>query len=142
MKLEKEVRIEKFILNYTLKNYEDKTTNGLEIEFLNKLTTEDNKILEKMKRQGKIKLILEGEEPILDDVERRYLSGVIRPFRDKVRYIIKHHYNYSHSVIENGKEYIIINHLGGQAIFPSFDKDTMYKGMELDKEYTLEELGL
>ena len=27
-------------------------------------------------------------------------------------------------------------------IFPKFDKDAMYKGMELDKAYTLEELGL
>lgn len=26
--------------------------------------------------------------------------------------------------------------------FPCFEKDTMYKGMEAYKEYTLEELGL
>ena len=39
-------------------------------------------------------------------------------------------------------EFIILN-LDNDGIFlPSFKKGKMYKGMELNKEYTLEELGL
>lgn len=49
---------------------------------------------------------------ILNEAERQYLSAVIRPFRDQVQSITK------------------------------FEDSTMYKGMELGKEYTLEELGL
>lgn len=71
---------------------------------------------------------------ILDKQEKEYLRAVIKPFRDKVKYIGK---NFS-----NGSEYISINVNGEFVIFPYFKKGTMYKGMEQNKEYTLEELGL
>lgn len=72
---------------------------------------------------------------ILDESERQYLSAVIRPFRDQVQSITK-------TPKMNGKvEYIVID-IGFQMFFPDFKSNTMYKGMELGKEYTLEELGL
>ncbi len=78
-------------------------------------------------------------EPILDEIEKEYLEGVIYPFKDRVRYI-KKYCNYTHHYISicvegiHGKEECIG--------LPYFDKYTMYKGMETDKKYTLEELGL
>lgn len=36
-------------------------------------------------------LLEEAKEPVLDDVERKYLSDVIRPFRKKVDTISKFH---------------------------------------------------
>ena len=75
---------------------------------------------------------------ILDDDEKRYLGGVIRPFKDKVLYITKR------SVISDSTiEYISIQLAGDEFIcLPRFKKGTMYKGIEPDHRYTLEELGL
>lgn len=76
------------------------------------------------------------EKEILDDVEKEYLSAVIKPFKNKVKSIIK----------TSGKingEYICICIYDDCSInFPFFKKGTMYKGMEVGKQYTLEELGL
>lgn len=73
---------------------------------------------------------------ILDDAERRYLKGVIRPFRDKVLYIAKR------SIMDRRKEHIYIDLTHDVITLPCFMKGTMYKGMKTDKEYTIEELGL
>lgn len=71
---------------------------------------------------------------ILDEEEKRYLEGVIRPFRDKVDHVAK-------QGICN-KEYIFID-LGDDILqLPYFSTNTMYKGMEIDERYTLKELGL
>lgn len=82
---------------------------------------------------------------ILDDVERRYLSAVIRPFRDKVRYISK----VGEKVVEdNAKDYtdcylyLRFTDANDDMSFPTFREDEMYEGMERNKWYTLEELGL
>ena len=72
---------------------------------------------------------------IRDDAERRYLSAVIRPFRDQVRSITKNQKM-------NGKEEHIVIDIGFKMFFPDFKSNAMYKGMDLGKEYTLEELGL
>lgn len=90
---------------------------------------------------GKIEVI---KKPILDDVEKEYLSNVIKPFRNQVFNICKHNiicYEYVYEQIkiqvkdggDNGYTTISL---------PIFKKDTMYKGMKVNKEYTLEELGL
>ena len=81
----------------------------------------------------------EYKDPILDDVEREYLSAVIKPFRNKVKCIVKI------SVIGQPEEQYIRIVLGelGFMNFPNFNKNTgMYKGMEADRLYSLEELGL
>ena len=74
---------------------------------------------------------------ILDDAERRYLKGVIRPFRDKVLYIAKR------SISDFTTEYISIQLAGLEYIcLPHFKKGTMYIDMETNRCYKLEELGL
>ena len=78
----------------------------------------------------------EVKKSILDDIERRYLSNVIKPFRDRIEYIIK---NSAYSPIE----WITIKYKdGGATNLPLFEKGTMYKGMKLGRNYTLEELEL
>ena len=74
-------------------------------------------------------------KPILDDKEKEYLSAVIRPWRKKVRCICKKEYGVTQYI-----RICLIDEVGVD--FPYFKEGTMYKGMELDKEYTLEELGL
>lgn len=84
---------------------------------------------------------LEIEQPILDDIEKRYLENVLRPFKNRVMYVEK--------VAQFGYESIRYRvHLPTKEYgnmtceFPYFDKETMYKGMKLDEQYSLEELGL
>lgn len=79
----------------------------------------------------------EYKEHILDDVERKYLSAVIKPFKKKISYIRKR------KDLTKGKKYIQIELCDGDTMyFPYLSNDEMYKGMELDRNYTLEELGL
>lgn len=86
------------------------------------------------KKQLREWLLAEAE--ILDDAEKRYLRGVIRPFRNMVAFIKK-------TCNCGGFKWIEIAVKGNRTIvFPGFKNDEMYKGMELEKEYTLEELGL
>ena len=75
-----------------------------------------------------------GKPEILDEEEKRYLEGVIRPFRNKVDHVSKHG-------ICN-KEYIFIDLEDDILQLPYFSTNTMYKGMEIDEGYTLKELGL
>lgn len=83
---------------------------------------------------GKLEII-KVSQPILDDVEKRYLSNVIKPFRDDVKCIIKNSVDYVEWIT-------ICMKTCHDMDFPIFDVGTMYKGMELDKEYKLEELEL
>ena len=81
----------------------------------------------------------EYKEPVLDDAEKEYLSAVIKPFRNKVKNIVKI------SRIGQSKEQYIRIVLGELDFmnFPNFNANTgMYKGMEPDRLYSLEELGL
>ena len=74
---------------------------------------------------------------ILDDVEKRYLSAVIRPFRKRVDSIIK-----ISDPLGSAKEYIFIKLDEDSFSLPYFKTGTMYQGMELERAFTLEELGL
>ena len=78
---------------------------------------------------------------ILDQVEKRYLSAVIRPFRDRILCIVKS------KAIDCEYEYIEISVksiYGGvtDIEFPLFKANTMYKGMKVNREYTLDQLDL
>ena len=78
----------------------------------------------------------EYKPSILDNVEKAYLSAVIKPFRNEVECIVKH-------IVSTKKEFLIIGlYNDADIMLPSFIKETMYKGMKCGKEYTLEELGL
>lgn len=82
-------------------------------------------------------LLEEAKEPVLDDVEKEYLSAVIKPFRKRIAYIVKA------QDFDDGKQCIrIILQNGDGMHFPYLDDDAMYKGMEVNKEYSLEELDL
>ena len=75
----------------------------------------------------------------LDNEERKYLKAIVKPFRDKVGYLIK---------CQDGsfdEEYIAIkfkNTNDNCILLPNFKKGTMYKGMKEGVKYSIEELGL
>ena len=87
-------------------------------------------------------LDMEHKEPILDEAEKKYLSAVIKPFRDKVLSIQKSSGLYASQYFDEISVYYEI--FGHDLCFdlPPFEKGTMYKGMKKDHDYTLEELGL
>lgn len=87
-------------------------------------------------------LLEEHKEPILDDVEKEYLSNVIKPFRNRVTSISKDRdtklgtsdVNYYIAIrIDNGRDFCFL---------PYFKSNRMYKNMEIGCDYTLKELGL
>lgn len=82
-------------------------------------------------------LLEEFEEPILDDIEKEYLSAVIKPFRKRIKSIKKTSYPSKSAFISiamDKSEYIFL---------PVFELNSgMYQRMKFNKEYTLEDLGL
>ena len=81
--------------------------------------------------------IIKLPKSILTEEEKEYLSNVIKPFREDVLKISK----FKSKVLKN-KEVIGFETPNGFMIFPPFEKDKMYKNMELNKAYTLDDLGL
>lgn len=78
----------------------------------------------------------EDKKEILDDVERRYLWNIIKPFRDKVTTISKNlDWKWK-------KPFICIRLKKEVSISLPYFRGGMYEGMEANKKYTLEELGL
>ena len=80
-------------------------------------------------------------ENTLTDKEREYLLNIIKPFKDKVRFITKDCY------APGGDQHIDICYLSKNCdfehiYFPEFEKGTMYNGMNLGKPYELDELML
>nr|DAE93428.1 MAG TPA: hypothetical protein [Caudoviricetes sp.] len=136
-----------------MKNKEKYNLNKLEIKLINTLSGYKIKVFYKDKiiyerthladnDNKKIEgffnwLEQEYKPPILDDVENAYLSAVIKPFRERIKYIRK----INHSSVNND-QFLCIVLAGDRCGLPNFKKGTMYKGMEVDKDYTLEELGL
>lgn len=96
----------------------------------------DDVSIVKVERPLKYKTMFERKEEILDEVEKKYLADVVRPFRSKVRSVYK-----MTSVCSN-KEFINIQLRDENFSLPYFEKGTMYKGIQTGKRYTLEELGL
>lgn len=86
--------------------------------------------------EPKYNTIYKHEPEILDKDDKRYIKSVIRPFRDKVKYITKRSRDL-------GREFISIT-LNDNFIInlPFFASGTMYENMEVDKLYTLEELNI
>lgn len=84
--------------------------------------------------------VYEYKPEILDEAEKRYLKQVIRPYK-KVISIEK----YAPSSVKLAKIKITVSKIGGgiwDIDLPPFEKNAMYKNMEDNKNYTLEELGL
>ena len=86
--------------------------------------------------------IIKRPKPVLDEKEKEYLSSVIKPFRDKVISIA----NYYEESIDNNFIEIEVKqnycHENQYVSLPYFKKGTMYKGMKVGREYTLDQLGL
>lgn len=77
------------------------------------------------------------QDQILDNKEKEYLKNIIKPFKNRVQRIVKY------KRIMKDKEYIeIVTNEDYPVMLPDFDLNVMYKGMEKNKGYTLEELGL
>ena len=89
----------------------------------------------KIERPVKYETVYEAPKPILDKEEKEYLENVIRPFKDRVKGIRRTD-GYT-------KQFIIIEMISEKDVsLPYFKAGSMYKGMELCKSYTIEELGL
>ena len=79
--------------------------------------------------------------PILNDTEREYLKAVFKPFASRIEWVKKQRCN----EMWEGMEYIKVimtDPEGDNTCFPVFQAGTMYKGMEPNKAYTLDELGI
>ena len=98
----------------------------------------------KIERPTQYKTIYETPKQILDKEEKEYLEAVIRPFRDRVKHIEKEEIDFYSPTNKFLSEYIYIELDDEDENFslPRFEKNKMYKGMEPNKEYTLDELGL
>ena len=99
---------------------------------LKDLTKEQFKKWFEENKNQEIKIEIE----LLTPKEKEYLKNVIRPFKDIVEYIAK-------SNMDNNLEYLCINIKDDYHLcFPNFLKNKYYKGLEIEKKYTLKELGL
>lgn len=92
----------------------------------------------KVERPIKYETVFERKEEILDGVEKKYLANVIKPFRHEIKIISKRS-RLGNSSICYIKIWLKNN---DTANLPDFKENSMYKGMEPNREYTLEELGL
>ena len=75
--------------------------------------------------------------PVLNNIEKKYLSDVIRPFKHNVKSIKKS--------CCSGQYFIEINMVqaNDRVLLPYFNTESeMYKGMKERVNYTLKELGL
>lgn len=84
-------------------------------------------------------LLWERKEALLTDEEREWLSAVIKPFKDEVECVVLEKSGYKDKI-----GYLTIRLQNNDEFFtPYLDKlPFKFKGLELDKAYTLEELGL
>lgn len=106
--------------------------------YINKLiNVVDNSfdIIKVERRPERLETVFECKEEILNKAEKEYLSGVIRPFRDEVKGIIKEKLDDKNWISIDFKDDICMD-------FPNLKKKDDYKGMEVGKLYSLEELGL
>lgn len=92
----------------------------------------------KIERPDQYETVFERKEEILDETEKRYLASVIKPFKNKIETIEK-----TIKIGDSSLCYLNIYIKNDDiANLPNFKKDSMYKGMEPERKYTLEELGL
>ena len=121
-----------------VKNGKDKFESPSTYAYIDSLKNLEHYTLGKIIKieEPEYKTVYEAKE-VLDEAEKRYLRGVIRPFRDKVEYIKKY---FSRTV---RKEYLQVKLKEDRPMnLPYFEVNAMYKEMKKEKEYTLEELGI
>lgn len=96
---------------------------------------EENDIV-KVERPVKYETVFEREK-VLDETEKKYLAEVIRPFRKRIQFIQK-----KKEITEINPYIRIVCEDNDKLVFPYITDNSMYKGMEVNKKYTLKELGL
>lgn len=85
----------------------------------------------------------ENGDPIINDDERAYLSGALRPFlkHGEVKRIYKKEYS-----LNPARAYIVAmidsTEIQDAMVFPTFSRKKKYLNMHYDEPYTPEELGL
>lgn len=95
-------------------------------------------MFEEIKKELTAKHLMENE-PILTIDEIIYLKNTLRPFKDKIDFI--------YLELERNDNTGAHLHICSYSniidfIFPTFALGTMYKGMEINREYSLNELGI
>ena len=82
--------------------------------------------------------VIKLPKSILTKQERNYLSSVVKPFREKILHISK-------LSSKNGESICIDIRYDWEEdsiLLPKFATGTLYKGMEIGKEYSVKDLGL
>lgn len=115
--------------NFT-ENLKDSTNSNEDIDII--------KVERPVKYETVYERAEEEKKEILDKVEKNYLTNVIKPFRKRVKFIRK----IESLTFSAEKELLQIQLNDDDIALPYFEKNTMYKGMKLDKDYSLEELGI
>lgn len=127
------------VIEETYKVYDSKTIYKWYVERFDYCNDYGNSLFDKLTLEETIKYStfrIIKEKEILDKEEKEYLCNIIKPFRNEVHYICKNR-------LSGNKFYIQIDHKNCYIDLPSFEASTnMYKNMEANREYTLEELGL
>ena len=125
-----------------IKTEENRFENRINVTYIGEINNHfKDKILGKIIKIEKpsYTTVYEAKKEILDEAEKRYLKGVIRPFKNKVKCIKKFVFPTGSAIIQiEIKRDNCICHMH----LPPFEKNAMYKNMEDNKDYTLEELGL
>ncbi len=115
------------VLRYA-NSYEEDLTRGDQY-------CKDTDIVKVERPTENLNIVFERKEEILNKAEKEYLSDVIRPFRDEIRGIVKEKFNDKNWISIDFKNDVCMD-------FPNLKKKDDYKGMEVGKLYSLEELGL
>lgn len=105
-------------------------------EDLKDVDGEEKNDIVKVERPVKYETVFEREE-VLDETEKKYLAEVIRPFRKRIQFIQK-----KKEITEINPYIRIVCEDNDKLVFPYITNKTMYKGMEVNKKYSLKELGL
>lgn len=82
--------------------------------------------------------VVKISESILTEQERKYLSQVIKPFREKILHISKLSSKDGESICID----ICYDWEEDSIVLPKFAAGTLYKGMEIGKEYSVKDLDL
>lgn len=94
-----------------------------------------------------LKWLDQEHDPVLNNLERKYLSEVIKPFIHDVLYIVKRkvttQWGETYEYIEGRVRDEFSKDNGSYSFsLPRFKEGTKCKGMEVDKLYSLEDLSL
>lgn len=123
-----------------IKTEENRFENRINVTYIGEINNHfKDKILGKIIKieEPTYTTVYEAKPEILDEVEKRYLKNFITPFKESVETIRK-----LYSPVKD-KEYIQIRYKDDRpTCLPYFKKNTMYKDMKENRNYTLEELGL